>query len=136
MQDAAALVYKALNSDTTLINLLGGKVPANEWNRIYNSPVAPHDDEYPRITMFEVINDDAVPADNEYLCSDVNIRLDIWLDDIKNLFDICKRIKQVLKSNFETCIAQLESTMYEKQTKKTIIHKPINIYLLLEQGDE
>lgn len=136
MQDAAALVYKALNADVELIALLGGKVPANEWQRIYNSPVAPKADEFPRVTLFEVINDDAEPADDEPQYSDVNIRIDVWLKDIRNLFAICKRIKKVLKNNFSLCIVRLESTMYEREeTGETIYHKPINVYLLLEQGE-
>ncbi len=134
MQDATALVYKALNSDTELITLLGGKVSTKGWQRIYNSPVAPKADEFARITMFEVINDDSDPADDEPQFSDVNIRIDVWLKEIKNLFSICKRIKQVLKSNFSMCAVQLESTMYEKsETGEVIYHKPINVYLLLEQ---
>jgi len=137
MQDAAALVYKALNADVELIALLGGKVPANGWQRIYNSPVAPKVDEFPRVTLFEVVNDDAESADDEPQYSDVNIRIDIWLKDIRNLFPVCKRIKQVLKNNFSTCTVQLESTMYEKsETGEVIYHKPINVYLLLEQESE
>lgn len=136
MQDAAALVYKALNTDTELITLLGGKIAAKGWQRIYNSPVAPFADEFPRITLFEVVNDDAEPADDEPQYSDVNIRVDVWIKDIRNLFSICKRIKQVLKSSFSMCIVQLESTMYEKQeTGETIYHKPMNLYILLEQGE-
>lgn len=139
MQDAAALVYKALNSDAELITLLGGKkqVGNKKWDRIYNSPVAPNADEFPRITLFEVINDDAEPADDEPQCSDANIRIDVWLNDIRSLFPVCNRIKQVLKSNFSTCAVQLESTMYEKLNTDVIIyHKPINVYILLEQEDE
>lgn len=136
MQDAAALIYKALNADAELITLLGGKVPANGWQRIYNSPVAPKADEFPRITLFEVINDDAESADDEPQYSDVNIRIDVWLNDIRSLFPICSRIKQTLKSNFSTCTVQFESTMYEKlNTDVTIYHKPINVYLLIEQGE-
>jgi len=139
MQDAATLVYKVLSADIELISLLGGKkqVGKEKWERIYNSPVAPNADEFPRITLFEVINDDAESADNEPLYSDVNIRIDVWLKDIRNLFSICKRIKQVLKSSFSMCIVRLESIMYEKQeTNEIIYHKPINVYILLEQEDE
>ncbi len=136
MQDATTLIYKILDTDTQLLTLLGGKVPTKKWQRIYNSPVAPIADEFPRVTMFEVINDDAEPADDEPQYSDINIRIDVWLKDIRNLFTICKRIKQVLKNNFLTCIVRLESTMYEKsETGETIYHKPINVYLLLEQGE-
>ncbi len=135
MQDAATLIYSTLDADTQLLTLLGGKVPTKKWQRIYNSPVAPIADEFPRVTMFEVINDDAEPADDEPQYSDINIRIDVWLKDVRNLFPICKRIKQVLKNNFSMCIVRLESTMYEKQeTGEIIYHKPINVYLLLEQG--
>ncbi|MEG6613764.1 hypothetical protein V6C42_12990 [Pseudoclostridium thermosuccinogenes] len=136
MQDATSLVHKVLSTDEELITLLGGKVPAKKWQRIYNSPVAPIANEFPRVTMFEVVNDDAEPADDEPQYSDVNIRVDVWIKDIRNLFSICKRIKQVLKSNFSMCIVRLESTMYEREeTGETIYHKPINVYLLLEQGE-
>ena len=137
MQDAATLVYRALNADTQLLTLLGEKVPTKKWQRIYNSPVAPIADEYPRVTMFEVINDDAESADDEPQYSDVNVRIDVWLTDIRDLFNICKRIKKVLKTGFSMCTVRLESTMYEKsETGKTIYHKPINVYLLLEQESE
>lgn len=137
MQDAASLVYRALNTDAELITLLGGKVASKGWQRIYNSPVAPKQDEFPRMTMFEVINDDAEPGDDEPQYSDVNIRIDVWLKDIRNLFPICKRIKEVLKNNFSMCAVRLESTMYERlETAEVIYHKPINVYLLLEQESE
>jgi len=137
MQDAAALIYRTLNGDAELIALLGGKIPAKSWQRIYNSPVAPMADEFPRITLFEVINDDAESADDDPQYSDVNVRIDVWLTDIRDLFNICKRIKKVLKTGFSMCTVRLESTMYEKsETGKTIYHKPINVYLLLEQESE
>jgi hypothetical protein len=135
MQVATALVYKALNADTALLTLLGGKVPDKGWNRIYNSPVAPYEDEYPRITMFEVINEDADPSDDEPQCSDINIRIDVWTRDVKMVFPVCKQIKQVLKNSFNTCTVRLEETMHEKLEKYTVYHKPINIYLLLDQGE-
>lgn len=136
MQDAATLIYRILDADNQLITLLGGKIVNKGWQRIYNSPVAPNADEFPRITLFEVVNDDAEPADDEPQYSDVNIRIDIWLKDVRNLFPICKRIKKILKDNFSTCAVRLESTMYERtEINEIIYHKPINIYLLLEQGE-
>lgn len=134
MQDAEALVYKVLNNDATLVMQLGGKIPEKGWERVYNSQVAPNADEYPRITMFEVINDDAEPADDEPQYSDVNIRIDIWTQDEAGLFEICKRIKSDLKSAFSMCTIRLESKIYESDIQ--VYHKPINLYLLLEQESD
>jgi hypothetical protein len=129
MQDATALVYKALFADETLLTLLGGKT--DTINRIYNSPVAPNADEYPRLTMFEVINDDANSADDEPQDSDVNIRIDYWTKDVSTIFSVCKQIKTTLKVAFNTVSVRLEGTLYEEDIQ--VYHKPINIFLLLEQ---
>lgn len=131
MKDATTLVYQALNPDTQLITLLSERVPSKGWNRIYNDPVAPDADEYPRITMFEVLNDDANPADDDPQDSDVNIRLDYWTKDSSTIHLVCKQIKKVINSTFNACIIQLEETSFDDDTK--VYHKPINIYLLLEQ---
>lgn len=133
MQDATTLIYNALNTDSVL-SLLGGKNRSKGWNRIYNSQVAPCADEYPRITMLEVLNSDEVPGDDDYLYSDVNIRIDLWVKDIGTIHPICKCIKKVLKDNFYACVVRLEETIYEYDTE--IYHKPINVYLLLAQESE
>jgi len=135
MQDATTLVYSALNTDTTLVSILGGKNRTKGWNRIYNSQVAPNADEYPRVTMFEVLNEDEVSADDEPQFSEVNIRIDVWAKDVKNIFSTCKQIKKILKNNFYTCNVRLEETMYEQSDTDTIYHKPVNVYLLIEQGE-
>ena len=134
MQDAVTLVYKALNADTQLINLLGGRVPSKGWNRIYNDPMAPDAKEYPRVTMFEVVNDDANAADDEPQDSDVNIRIDYWTKDNSTIYPVCRRIKQILNNTFNACSIQLEATMPDSETQ--VYHKPINVYLLLEQESE
>lgn len=135
MQDVETLVFKALDSDTVLINLLGGKKTVNncKWDRIYNSKIALNPDEYPRVTIYEVLNEDAVYGDNNPQCSDVNIRIDLWTKDQSIVFDICKQIKQTLLNSFEICEVKLESKMFEEDTE--VHHKPINVYLLLEQGE-
>jgi hypothetical protein len=134
MQDATTLVYQALDPDAQLIILLGGKDSVKGWNRIYNDPVAPNANEYPRITMFEVVNDDANPADDEPQDSDVNIRIDHWTKDSSTIYSVCKQIKKILKAAFNACIIQLGETIYESDTK--VYHKPINVYLLLEQESD
>jgi len=115
MQDAAALIYRTLNGDAELIALLGGKIPAKSWQRIYNSPVAPMADEFPRITLFEVINDDAESADDDPQYSDVNVRIDVWLTDIRDLFNICKRIKKVLRPAFQCVRCDLKALCTKNQ---------------------
>lgn len=134
MKDATTLVYTALNLDTELLVLLGDKVPSKGWNRIYNDPVAPDANEYPRLTMFEVLNEDANPGDDEPQDSDVNIRLDLWTKDISAIHPVCKQIKKVLKSTFSACIIRLEETIPEEKPK--VYHKPINVFLLLEQESD
>lgn len=136
MQNAVNLIFNILNNDSTLITLLGNTktVSGQQWNRIYQIPNAPYPEELPRITMFEVINDDAVSADNKPLFSDINIRIDIWLKEYQNLFAITKRVKKIITDNFKMRRFQIIETLFESDTK--VYHKPINIYLLLEQESE
>ncbi len=133
MQDAETLVALTLDADTELIDLLGGKDTEKGWNRIYNDNVVPDEEEYPRITLFEVVSTDAVPADNKFLMSDVNVRVDIWTKDKTTLFDITKRVKTVLVNNLP-CRVRLGAKIYEKDTE--VYHKVVEVYLLLEQESE
>ncbi len=133
MQDAETLVYQTLNTDETLKTLLGGIDVENGLFRIYNSPVAPNADEYPRTTLFEVVNTDEAAADDEATMSDVNVRVDIWTKDETTLFDITSRVKKVLKTNL-LCTVKLGSKIYEADTE--VYHKVVEVYLLLEQGEE
>ncbi len=134
MQDAVNLVYTPLHSDAPLITLLGGRDPEKCWDRVYDGPTNPQEDEFPRITMFEVLNEDAVPADDKFECSDVNVRIDFWTKDKRDIHPVCKRIKKVLGDTFMDCIIRPESTMYETDTG--VYHKPINVFLLLEQESD
>ncbi|AEY65421.1 DUF3168 domain-containing protein [Clostridium sp. BNL1100] len=133
MQDAETLVYQTLNTDETLKKLLGGIDVENGLFRIYNSPVAPNSDEYPRITLFEVVNTDEAVADDEATMSDVNVRVDIWTKDETTLFDITNRIKKILKTNL-LCTVKLGAKIYEQDTE--VYHKVVEVYLLLEQESE
>jgi hypothetical protein len=132
LQDAEFLVYKTLESDETLISLLGGINEEEGYFRIYNSNVAPNADEYPRITLFEVVNTDDVSADDESTVSDVNVRVDVWTKDESTLFDIANRVKKVLKTNL-LCTVKLGAKIYESDTE--VFHKVIETYLFLEQGE-
>ena len=134
MQDAVTLVYTALKADTTLLTLLGGKVQVSVkevWNRIYNSQIALNADEYPRMTMFEVINEDANPADDEPQDSESIIRVDVWVKDDSKTFDICKQAKKTIKATFSTCTVKIYNIGYESDTQ--VFHRQIEINLLLEQ---
>lgn len=136
MQNAVNLIFNILKNDSVLMGLLGNAktVSSQNWNRIYQTPNAPYPEEMPRITMFEVINDDAVSADNRPLFSDVNIRIDIWLKEYQNLYAITKRVKKLIVDNFGMCRVQIIETLFETDIK--VYHKPINVYLLLEQESE
>lgn len=130
MQDAEMLVFQTLNADETLVSLLGGRVSDKGWNRIYNSITVPDTNEFPRITMFEVVNTDEAAADNEATMSDINIRVDVWTDNESTLFAITDRVKKTLKASLP-CTVKLGAKIYETDTQ--IYHKVIEVYLLLEQ---
>lgn len=134
MQDAELLVYQALAKDAALLVLMGGRkqVKTQNWARIYRSRLAPYAEEDTRITLYEVLNTDEVPGDNRFFASEVNIRIDLWTMNEDILFPIVKRIKEVLQNSFHACVVRLEAKNYEEDTK--IHHKPINVYLLIEQG--
>lgn len=131
MQDATSLVYQALIADTTLLALLGGKVPAKGWNRIYNSQISEHAEEYPRMTMFEVMNEDANSADDEPQDSDVIVRVDLWSKDEPPMFGICKQAKKAIKTAITACNVSIRTIGYETDTK--VCHKQLEINSLLEQ---
>lgn len=135
MQNAETLVYKVLIKDMVLINLLGGKkkVGTCEWNRIYNSAFAPNSDEYPRITMFEVRNGDAEPADDKPQFSDVNIRIDLWTKDETKIFDISKQIKKLLENSFLCKVTPLEKST---EPDTLVHHKSLELKMLLEQESD
>lgn len=136
MKDAVNLIYTELSGNTELMTLLGGETTSGKqkWKRIYDKPVAPFTNELPRITMFEVLNSDEVFADDVPHFSDVNVRIDVWTDKHSDIQKISKKVKEVLFTKFEACRIQLEGTLYEQDTK--IYHKPINVFLLLEQEDD
>lgn len=134
--DAVSLVYQALSNNETLINLLGGRknVKNQKWQRVYDKPKAPYTEELPRITMFEVINTDDVFADDEPEYSDINVRIDLWLNNHNDLYVITKKIKKTLRTIDDVYRIVIGSTLYENDTG--IYHKPIDVYLFLEQEDD
>jgi len=132
LQDVSILVYQALNADTALLALLGGKIPLKQYNRVYNSQKAPIAEELPRVTMHEILNDDDIGADDTFHCSNIEFRIDVWDITNKNMFAICKRIKEVLKSLTSfSCRVKLQSMMYEQDTQ--VYHRPINVNILIKQ---
>lgn len=131
MQDTTKLIYQALVADTTLLTLLGGKVAAKGWNRIYNGQISEHAEEYPRMTMFEVVNEDANSADDEPQDSEAIVRVDLWSKDEKPMFSICKQAKKVIKTAISACNVSIQTIGYEIDTK--VYHKQLEINLLLKQ---
>jgi hypothetical protein len=131
--DAETLVYQTLKSDETILNLLGGIDVEKEEFRIYNSPTTLNTKEYPRITLFEVVNTDEAAADDETTMSDVNVRVDIWTKDETTLFEITDRVKKVLKTILP-CTVRLGAKIYEADIG--VYHKVVEVYLLIEQESE
>ncbi len=122
MQDVLLLAYKALKASKPVIKNIKG---------IYNNPRAPDKDKkiFPRLTMFEMSNNDSEYADDEAVMNDVWIRIDIW-SDRNNLFELSDIVKTALKENFEMCSVELQSDMHESDTN--IYHKPINVKIKME----
>ncbi|MGN0106928.1 MAG: hypothetical protein ACI4A5_04425 [Hominilimicola sp.] len=122
MQDVLLLAYKALKSSGIVVKNIKG---------IYNNPRAPDKDRniFPRLTMFEMLNNDSEYADDKAIMNDVWIRIDIWSDK-NNLFELSKMVKSALEENFEMCRVELQSDMYESDTN--IYHKPINVKIKME----
>ena len=135
MQDATILIFKMLNDNPSLIQNMGGKDPSKGWNRIYNSPDSDDINELPRINIFEVANSDDGAADDEPLFSDVNVRIELRTDTISNLFSIAKEIKKTIKSSFSCSRVELGETITDVTMTPRIYLKPINVFLLLTQGE-
>lgn len=122
MQDVLLIAYKALKSSSALTKEIKG---------IYNNPRAPDKDKnvFPRLTMFEMLNNDSEYADDKAIMNDVWIRIDIWSKE-NNLHKLSKLVKSALESNFEMCRVEMQSDMYESDTN--LYHKPINIKIKME----
>lgn len=122
MQDVLLLAYKALKSSEVVVKNIKG---------IYNNPRAPDKERnvFPRLTMFEMLNNDSEYADDKAIMNDVWIRIDIWSDK-NNLFELSKMVKSALEENIEMCRVELQSDMYESDTN--IYHKPINVKIKME----
>lgn len=122
MQDVLLLAYKVLKASDAVTKSIKG---------IYNNPRAPDKDRdiFPRLTMFEMLNNNSEYADDNAVMNDVWIRVDIWSDK-NNLFELSKDVKSVFEENFEMCRVEMQSDMYESDTN--IYHKPINVKIKME----
>ena len=128
MKDAMALLHQCLSQDEELLRMLGGRTA--KYKRIYNNPKVAHQEELPRVTMQEIINEDGEFADDEPEVSDVVAKIDVW-SKRNNCFAIAVHIKKRIRSKFRRCSVSLESDLYEEDTE--IYHKPIKVYLKIEQ---
>lgn len=115
------MVYQALTASEDVKKRIKG---------IYNNPRAPDDKEFPRLTLFEMLNNDAEFADDKVIADETWIRIDIW-SNINNLKELSGIVKTCLKENFEMCSVELQSDMYESDTN--IYHKPINVKIRMEE---
>ena len=122
MQDTMLMIYQSLKKSAAVTK----KIAA-----IYNTPRAPDKDKnlFPRITMFEMLNNDSEYADDSAIMNTVIVRLDIWSKQ-NNLFELSKVVKETLETDFLMCRVELQSDMYESDTN--IYHKPINVTLKME----
>lgn len=68
--DVKVTVRAALLANAALIALLGGQ-------RIYQL-AAPTATEYPRITFFEVVNQDSEFSDDQATASEIVMQIDVW----------------------------------------------------------
>lgn len=122
MQDTMLMIYQSLKKSAAVTK----KIAA-----IYNNPRAPDKDKnlFPRITMFEMLNNDSEYADDSAIMNTVIARLDIWSKQ-NNLFELSKAVKETLETDSLMCRVELQNDMYESDTN--IYHKPINVTLKME----
>jgi hypothetical protein len=112
-------VRLALLANAALVSLLGG-------TRVYQVS-APHLDEYPRITLFEVDNRDEAFADDESYGSEVSIQVDIWSKEITT--EMAVQVDSTMKTlGFRRTSA---ADLYEHDTK--INHKAMRYRTLIEE---
>lgn len=126
MKDEMLLIYKALKNDSSFMALMGGKTA--KFMRIYNNPVCPSDNEFPRATMIETLVQDSDFYDNEAEFNYCHVRIDFWHN--KNaLRDAMARAKEVLEKTFDMISISFGADMYENDTG--IYHKQLEIELKL-----
>lgn len=131
--DVMQMIYSALSNDKKLLQLLGGK--DEKYRRIYNNPVSPYEDEFPRITMFEVMRQDVEWADDRPQAVQVTARIDIWTKK-NTLYKITKQVRSILLSCFLRCEVSPGSDMIEDYEKETrIYHKPIDVEIILRRRE-
>lgn len=88
MINLASDILQALEDDTALVELLGGK-------RIYRM-TAPDAEEFPRITFFELDNTDVLHADDEAKGSLIYFQVDVWNKGATSA--IAAEVDRVMKS--------------------------------------
>lgn len=105
-----------LINDTALTSLVGKDKDGN--HKIYQLS-APYADAYPRITFFEVVNQDEEFADDEVLSSLVSVQIDVWSKGSTSA--ISKEIDRIMKS--EGWRRTSGPDFYEDDTK--VYHKAL-----------
>lgn len=107
--EAKEVVRAALLGNAELVSLLGGE-------RIYQS-AAPEADEYPRVTFFEVNNQETDFADDVAFASLIVMQIDIWSKESTSA--IAKEVSNTMK--VEGWSRSLSTDQYE--TDVEVHHK-------------
>jgi len=95
MIDLKPVVMQALESDPALVSLIGYDRDGNV--KVYEL-TAPHADDFPRVTFFEMTNFDSDFADDTELESTISIQVDVWLQGDSETAPIAKEVDRIMKS--------------------------------------
>lgn len=114
--DIKTNILAMLRADSVLTNLVG-KDKDNNF-KIYQL-AAPYADAFPRITYFEVVNQDDEFADDEVLSSLVVVQIDVWSKGSTSA--ISKEVDRIMKADGWSRTAGPD--YYEEDTK--VFHKAL-----------
>lgn len=90
-------IKQALKGNSDLMALLGKDVDGND--RIYDD-VAPYAKEYPRLTMFEVVNIDGPDyADDKCLNDQIVVQINVWAKSASSRAEIAQEIDKTMKEH-------------------------------------
>ncbi|URN96914.1 MAG: DUF3168 domain-containing protein [Candidatus Pristimantibacillus lignocellulolyticus] len=111
-------------NDPALSHLVGKDKDNNP--KVYQL-TAPYADAFPRITFFEVINEDSEFADDEAYASDISIQIDVWSKASTSA--ISKEVDRVMKA--QGWSRTTGADLYEEDTK--IFHKALRYRASFEE---
>lgn len=113
MIDMKSNVFAALKANAALITLLGSGIRISKTQ-------APNTDVFPRITLFEISNEDSLYLDDAAYASEIGLQIDIW-QMTENTFPIAAQVDLTMKSlRFKRIGSQ---DLFEEDTK--VFHKAL-----------